>query len=175
MDQPRSPEVAAELVSRAAEDQRVRLTPLDQWNEETTAALRAVDSANTSALKQIIAEQGWPGIRLVGREAAAAAWLLAQHADADVDFQEHARDLLAQAVDAGDAEAQHLAYLTDRCLTGRGQPQVYGTQYIDNGDGTGLRPQPIADPDRLDARRAAVGLEPHADYDARMRSPDTGR
>ncbi|CNE57641.1 Uncharacterised protein [Mycobacterium tuberculosis] len=34
---------------------------------------------------------------------------------------------------------------------------------------TGFGPQPVEDPDRLDERRAAVGLRPMAEYDARMR------
>ncbi|WP_425473561.1 DUF6624 domain-containing protein [Streptomyces tailanensis] len=60
----------------------------------------------------------------------------------------------------GDASARHLAYLTDRVLVADGQPQLYGTQYTHEADGTELRPQPIADPERLDERRAAMGLEP---------------
>ncbi|MFC5148986.1 hypothetical protein [Streptomyces aureoversilis] len=48
-----------------------------------------------------------------------------------------------------------------------GQPQIYGTQYLTNAGE--LRPRPIEDPEQMDERRAAVGLEPHAGYDARMR------
>ncbi|MEU6520274.1 hypothetical protein [Streptomyces sp. NPDC046978] len=46
---------------------------------------------------------------------------------------------------------------------------MYGTQYTHEADGTSLRSQPIADPQHLDERRAAMGLEPHAEYDQRMR------
>jgi hypothetical protein len=49
---------------------------------------------------------------------------------------------------------------------------MYGTQYTDDGDGSNLRLQPVADPDRLDERRAAMGLEPAAAYDLRMRGLD---
>ncbi len=74
------------------------------------------------------------------------------------------------AVDAGEAPAWQLAYLTDRCRVAAGQPQVYGTQYDSDGFADNLRPYPIEDPEGLDARRAAVELEPHAEYDRRMRS-----
>lgn len=65
--------------------------------------------------------------------------------------------LLRVAVSVGDASARHLAYLTDRVLVADGQPQLYGTQYTHEADGMELRPQPIADPERLDERRAAMG------------------
>lgn len=48
-----------------------------------------------------------------------------------------------------------------------GRPQRYGTQFTQvAGD---LAPSPIEDPDDLDERRAAVGLPPFAEYEARMR------
>jgi hypothetical protein len=47
------------------------------------------------------------------------------------------------------------------------QPQLYGTQFtVTEGE---LVPSPIEDRERLDERRAAAGLEPFADYEARMR------
>jgi hypothetical protein len=49
-----------------------------------------------------------------------------------------------------------------------GQPQLYGTQFTAAGGGE-LAPHPIEDPERLDERRAEVGLEPFAAYEARMR------
>ncbi|OAR21983.1 hypothetical protein A8W25_30410 [Streptomyces sp. ERV7] len=48
-----------------------------------------------------------------------------------------------------------------------GQEQTYGTQYT-TVEGT-FGPYPVADPDDLDERRARAGLQPQAEYDARMR------
>jgi hypothetical protein len=48
------------------------------------------------------------------------------------------------------------------------RPQLYGTQFT-MMDGQ-VAPQPIEDPGHLDERRAAVGLEPFAEYEATMRS-----
>ncbi|ONK13303.1 DUF6624 domain-containing protein [Streptomyces sp. MP131-18] len=164
-------EIAAELVRRRNMDQEVRglLPGTRPWPAELLERLRIIDAENTAFLKRVVAMHGWPGITLVGAEAAEAAWLLAQHADADGGFQCHARELLAEAVACGDASAWHLAYLTDRCLVAQERPQLYGTQYFDNGDGAGMRPRPIAEIDKLDARRVEVGLGPHADHDAHMR------
>jgi hypothetical protein len=55
----------------------------------------------------------------------------------------------------------------DRVRVNAGRPRLYGTQ---NGMSVaGFGPQPIVCPDRLDERRAAVGLPPVAEYDAEMR------
>ena len=48
----------------------------------------------------------------------------------------------------------------------RGEPQVYGTQYLAR-DGE-LRLWTVRDPDQLDQRRAALGLPPEADNRARL-------
>lgn len=98
---------------------------------------------------------------LVG-DGASAAWLLVQHADDDAAFQERVLELMHGVVERGDADRSELAYLTDRVRVAHGRPQVYGTQFGRNV------PQPIEDPDQLDARRAAAGLEPFADYAARF-------
>ena len=52
-------------------------------DEDTIAAMQAVDLANTTRLREIVSADGWPGRSLVGTDGAHAAWLLAQHADPD--------------------------------------------------------------------------------------------
>jgi hypothetical protein len=95
--------------------------------------------------------------------------LLTQHADARPDFQRRCLDLLTAAVTAGEADPGHLAYLTDRVLRADGLPQRYGTQFWTDPDTGQLEPQPIEDPDHLNERRAAAGLEPFADYQRTIR------
>jgi hypothetical protein len=160
-------QLAAELRHRAERDQAAR-----HYTLETGAIgdLVEVDDDNLAWLKQIVEQYGWPGITLVGEQGSDDAWLLAQHADRDPDFQRSLLPLLQHAVNAGDAPPRHLAYLTDRVLVAAGEPQVYGTQYIEDPDGQTLRPHPVTDPDNLDARRATVGLEPAAAYDRRLRN-----
>ncbi|MFD8423528.1 DUF6624 domain-containing protein [Streptomyces sp. NPDC059466] len=159
-------ELAAELHLRAERDQAARHLAV---KTRDAREMRLIDADNTAWLKEVIFELGWPGIALVGERGADAAWLIAQHADLDPAFQRRALELLKAAVEAEDASPRHLAYLTDRVLVAAGGPQVYGTQYTDDGDGLNLRLQPVADPGGLDERRAALGLEPAAEYDQRMR------
>lgn len=162
--------VSVELLRCRADDQEVRslLPKAGAWPAELVELMRRVDADNTEALKRIIAEIGWPLRSVVGEGAAEGAWLIAQHTP-DPEFQIQARDLMAEAVARGEASPAHLAYLIDRCLVAQGREQLYGTQYVDTGDGLGWRLRPVSDPERLDERRAQVGLGPHADHDQRMK------
>lgn len=157
-----------ELLSRQARDQSMRHAMLFKYppgvpiEPDDLSRWRAVDTENTARMKEIIAEHGWPGRSLVDEDGALAAWLLVQHADEDVPFQQRCLELLRAAVAAGEASARHLAFLTDRVRLHEGRPQVYGTQ-LTMGDGK-LEPTDLEDPERVDARRAAVGLGPLAEY-----------
>ena len=158
-------ELSAELVQRSGRDQAARksLRPghgMAEWE----AVVAPVDRDNTARLREIVAQHGWPGHELVGRAGAHAAWLLAQHAPPDV--QEECLPLLRDAAARGDAGPVELAYLEDRVLMHRGEPQVYGTQYRER-DGV-LTLWTVRDPAGLDARRAALGLEPEAESRARL-------
>jgi hypothetical protein len=120
---------------------------------------KRVDAENTERLREILSNHGWPGTSLVGEQGALDAWLLAQHADHDPAFQRQALDLLADAVARGEAKPRELAYLTDRVRINEGREQVFGTQMRPDEDGVPV-PQPVEDRDRLDERRAEVGLGP---------------
>jgi hypothetical protein len=159
-------DLAAELHRRAEKDQAARRLAMETGDGREMCE---IDKDNTAWLSHTIDEHGWPGIALVGEQGAGEAWLLAQHADLAPAFQRRALALITAAVAVGDALQRHLAYLTDRVLVAAGEPQLYGTQYTNDADGSNLRQQPVADPDRLDERRAAMGLESAADYDRRMR------
>jgi hypothetical protein len=168
-------ELQRELLARSAEDQRVRrlvaFRPGEHQAvlpEDVAAEWKRVDHDNTRWLGQVLAGRGWPGWALAGEDGAAAAWLLAQHADDDPALQRAFLGALRIAVAAGDASPAHLAYLEDRVRMNTGQPQLYGTQFTVTE--TGFGPCPIADPGLLDERRAAAGLEPFAVYDAQMRA-----
>jgi hypothetical protein len=160
----------AELLARVAADQKPRMARMESLakpTREQIAAMMAIDRANAARMRQIITVHGWPGKSVVGEDGSHAAWLLVQHAPEDL--QEQALVLLTGAVRRGDASPGDLAYLTDRVRLHRGEPQLYGTQYR-YSPASGLALHEVEDPERLDERRAAVGLGPHAEYDAGMRA-----
>src|SRR6266478_4385914 len=59
--------------------------------------MAAVHEKNALRLRAIMAQIGWPRERLVGKRAADAAWLIAQHAIAHPEFQRSCLKLLAAA------------------------------------------------------------------------------
>lgn len=150
----------AELIEMARIDQEMRneSTETGEWDA-------SVDEHNTARLKQIIDEIGWPRISQVGFEAAQDAWLLAQHADADVAFQESCLIAIRQ-LSADEYQSSNLAYLEDRVRVNTGRPQLYGTQFM--GSGSDFDPRPIEDEAHVDERRAVVGLGPLDEYRAQM-------
>jgi hypothetical protein len=162
------PALRAELLEMLVQDQAVRtgIAPAgdDRTEQELFDAMGEVDTANKSRLSEIFDEHGWPGWALVGKDGSTAAWAIVQHADLDLDYQEHGLTLLQAAVDAGDASKGDLAYLTDRVLVAKGEPQVYGTQWSPNAEGEWFPRTPIADEANVDARRADAGLGTIAEY-----------
>jgi len=129
------------------------------------ARLMEMDSDNAAWLTTIVDQIGWPGHSLVGEDGAHAAWLLAQHADLDPAFQRRCLELMWLAVERGEASPVDLAHLTDRVLLASGEPQLYGTQ-VTVQEGQYL-PARLQDPETVDARRAAVGLDPIAAHPGR--------
>jgi hypothetical protein len=161
----RDKQLRDELLALMQEDQAVRKAAIANMKDPAVQArMKEVDRKTTARLKEVIAKQGWPGTSLVGEEAAHAAWLLVQHADADRAFQKQCLALIEKAADAGDAAKVDYAYLYDRVAVAENRPQRYGTQY---GDG---KPAPIEDEAHVDERRKAIGLGTMAEYDAQMRA-----
>ena len=127
-----------------------------------SVAMAERDYENTELLKSIVVQQGWPRISEFGAGGASAAWLLAQHADADPIFQLEALKKMEPLVPTGEVSKQDYAYLYDRIflkLTGR---QRYGTQASCT---KGARvPQPLENSAGVDALRHEMGLPSEAEY-----------
>ncbi|MFJ4973018.1 DUF6624 domain-containing protein [Streptomyces sp. NPDC088755] len=159
--EPLRPDLARELIARATKAAARRAKRVrNQLDAVQLGQDRHADHVDTKVLRRVLAEHDWPGHRLVGAEAARAAWSLALHADDDADFQRAAATLLERAVQDGDARVQHWAHLYDRTLVNSGRPQEFGTQLVLTT--TGVELSPVRAFDSLDQRRASVGLSPIA-------------
>ncbi|MGW1836221.1 DUF6624 domain-containing protein [Streptomyces sp. BBFR2] len=158
--------LAVELTDMAAADHRSAVHANSDDPAEQLA-WRRLTARHGDRLGEIMDTCGWPTAALVGEEAARAAWLIAQHADRQLDIQRRALHLLEQAVAAGEAAPRDLAFLRDRTRVNEGRAQLYGTQIAGVRDGAPI-PWPCEEPDRMDELRAAVGIEPFDTYVARF-------
>jgi len=142
--------LADKINQMAARDQKMRKDAHQsgKWDEK-------IDRNNTAALKEIVAQYGWPTEELVGSEASHNAWLLAQHADHDHEFQKQVLGMLTQK--------REIAYLTDRILVAEGKEQEFGTQFQSDGKG-GWELYPIRDQAKINARRNEYELETLEEY-----------
>lgn len=149
--------LAKTLLDMAEADSFMRNKAID----DAAAWDSSLDKKHTAALKRIVQQHGWPTISLVGKKASRAAWLLAQHADHDTGFQQACLKLM-KAVPEDEVARSDIAYLEDRVLVAKGQPQLYGTQFFD--DGRGLQSRPIINRRNLAKRRKSMGLTSFASY-----------
>ncbi|MFJ8646272.1 DUF6624 domain-containing protein [Streptomyces sp. NPDC093546] len=157
---------AQELTAMAAADHRASVHANSDDPAEQLA-WRRLTVRHGDRLNEIMDEYGWPTADMVGEEAARAAWLIAQHADRQLDVQRRALRLMQQAVSAGSAGPRELAFLRDRTLVNEGRKQIYGTQIAGVKDGAPV-PWPCEEPERVDELRAEVGIEPFDAYVAKF-------
>ncbi|MFJ3296027.1 DUF6624 domain-containing protein [Streptomyces bacillaris] len=158
--------LAEELTAMAAADQQSS-AHANSADPAEQLAWRRITARHGDRLGQIMAEYGWPTADRVGEEAARAAWLIAQHADRQLDVQRRALQLMQQAVSAGTAGLRELAFLRDRTRVNEGREQTYGTQIAGVKDGAPV-PWPCEEPERMDELRAEVGIEPFDEYVAKF-------
>jgi len=159
-----------ELAVRASADQALR-TRLDFSRMEDPAQQKLaqqmgiVDRANTARLKVLFERCGFPDKDRHGERAQGDAWLLVQHADHDVAFQKSTLSLLEKmAAQRGEPIRPSFAYLADRVAVAEGKPQLYGTQLTWQGNPCNAEFSPMDDRQKVEARRAALGMPPLDDY-----------
>lgn len=144
-----------ELLKMVKHDQEVRISK----KEENISKL---DKGHTKRLKEIITQNGWPGVSLVGIEGSIAMWVLIQHQDHLPNFQKDCLTLLKKSADIKEARLQDYAYLLDRVNMNHSMPQIYGTQWKKENGKFSL--YPVEDMENLDNRRLEVGLGPFIKY-----------
>lgn len=120
------------------------------------------DSVDLIKVTRILDEHGWVGPDKVGSQANQTLFLVIQHADLKTQLKY--LPVMREAVKKGNARGNALALLEDRALIRQGKKQIYGSQIAMNQETHEYYVSPLDDPDRVDERRASVGLGPIADY-----------
>lgn len=160
----RPADLRRELLALAAEDRRVRAELVEEGTlfDGYHPRMEAVHRHNAAYLAAALDRHGWPGAALVGADGADAAWLIAQHAIGEPAFQRRCLAALEIAAERGEVPRWQPAMLEDRIRVFEGRAQRYGTQLQVTEDGAVI-PHTIEDPDGVEERRRAVGLEPLAE------------
>lgn len=149
-------EIVAELGRRKVADQAVRLDPAMRPQQAP------VDADNTAYLLRLIQEVGWIDAGRFGRDAAGAAFLIAQHAG-DLSLLLAILPLVEADARAGRVDASHYASMYDRVQVMQAEPQRYGTQLGQNDKGE-MVVLPLQDRARVEEFRKDLGLPPLTVY-----------
>jgi hypothetical protein len=151
-----------ELLAMREEDLRVRQELLDanELGGAYVPRMEAVHIKNAARLRELIAHHGWPAEDIAGKDGAEAAWLIAQHAVGEPEFQHQVLSLLNACAKEKRIPAWHAAYLEDRIAMQEGRPQRFGSQWMDDPRDGRIRPWTLADPGHVNELRASVGLGP---------------
>ncbi|MFC5343497.1 DUF6624 domain-containing protein [Brevundimonas staleyi] len=124
-------------------------------------AVEALDRENQTALLGMVPSEGWFTRNRYGPEASRAAFLIVQHSNPDL--WRRFLPALEPLVATGEIGGLEYAQMFDRLRQAEEKPQYYGTQvgcrYGTNVWSTGE----IEDEANVDARRAALGIEPLAE------------
>lgn len=145
--------IAKEINKMAEEDQKAR----ELFSKDTGK----IDAKNNERMREIINDIGYPTISKVGKQASFNSWLIIQHSP-DLEFQIKCLDLMEKEPE--DINPQNTAYLKDRILMHKKEPQIYGTQLVKNSETGKLELYPVKDLDNVDNLRRSIGLEPVGEY-----------
>lgn len=125
--------------------------------EAVNRKVAETDLELTRELKEIVAQSGWPIIRLVGAEASSAATIMLVHSP-DKEFQRRMLPELEALFAKDQIIGSDLAVLIDNLLIEDGKPQRFGTKFeVVNGEAV-LGPVEDPDPKHLDELRARYML-----------------
>lgn len=163
-----NPALRLELLSLVERDQNVRnemiAAGVDHASKDVMSRMDAIDRENTSRMKSIIKQYGWPSATLVGWDGTEAAFILVQHADPI--SHKSLLPLILKEYKAGNVSGPNYALFIDRVLVEDGKPQIYGTRAKPFDQWQREEPglYPIKDEANVDKRRAKIGLSPLAEY-----------
>lgn len=127
------------------------------WYYPLGAMKQRIVRENFQTLKTLINAYGWPKYSQVGTLAADAPLLVINHHESD-SVRKAYLPVIKQACLEGEGSCLEYAKIQDRILVNDGNPQLYGMQFRYTATRQ-LEPFPILDPEHVDARRKAIGLE----------------
>lgn len=112
---------------------------------------------NEKKVKRILNKYGWPTKEMAGERGNWTICNVIQHSDNKVRLQY--LPMMRQAVKDNKLEPRFLVRAEDRIATERGDLQIYGGQMKYYPETKSFNLWPILDPENIDKRRTAIGLD----------------
>lgn len=145
-------------------DQQLRYKKVQAKNDSLLKSINRqimqADANNQQRAKEIIRQYGWPTMLQIGKDGQNNLWLVVQHADNDVLFQQATLYEMEKWKGTTQLNHENYAFLYDRVKCNLNYKQLYGTQVIwaQNGQASGFRP--VTEEANVNERRKAMGLQP---------------
>src|SRR5690606_4742958 len=155
--------VQDQIAAGVPSDEDKRSKGVEKAWEDFTIIKDSIFKSNHKEVKSIYEKYGFLGFDKVGEQGAHDFWLLVQHFDFDVEFQEEILKKMKKEVRRKNANPNDYAYLQDRVNVNNGEKQIFGTQVEYKND---MRIYPkigLIDSVNVDKRRAEYRLEPLID------------
>ena len=155
--------IKKDLEKRYQEDQKLQIwdSTKDQfktYRDSMELSLKNVCIKNLEAAKSYFKDYGFPGIKENCAQTALHFWLIVQHGDHDVDFQNSVLIAMEKQLTTDNASTRNYAYLYDRVQKNKNKPQLYGTQIV--YDEAGLpKVYNLENPNLVNDKRKKMGLE----------------
>lgn len=151
-----------DLKSMFVQDQK-----LQDWDSNRLDDKKYVDSMNiqldnlirrnTEVVRGYNKDYGYPKIKKNGEKTERYFWLIVQHSDHDLIFQEKVLKEMKKNVRSGNATKQNYALLYDRVKKNKKLPQLYGTQV--EYSGWDVVPYKLEHPEKVEQLRRKMGLD----------------
>ena len=162
------PALRKEINRLARQDQKLRYKSAQAKNkteqQQINRLIQQADAQNQTRAKEIFKHYGFPGIDAIGKDGQNNLWLIIQHADQDVLFQQEVLADMKTKFHTGQISQVCYAFLYDRVQCNLNYKQSYGTQVVWTGSGEASGFRPILEEDRADERRKELGMEPLSVY-----------
>ena len=123
---------------------------------------KKISDQNFSKMTSLIKKHGWPTYSMVGKLAADAPLLVINHLEGE-EMRIKYLPQIKEACLQKEGSCMEFAKINDRILVNTGKLQIYGMQFRYNSKRQ-LEPFPIKDPEYVDQKRIAIGLEPIKKY-----------
>jgi hypothetical protein len=124
--------------------------------------MKTQDEENIKTVSGIIDKYGWPGEPRIGAQNSYTLFTVIQNSD--FNTQEKYTSVMEKAVKEGTLSAHHFAQFVDRRALVQHKQQIYGTQLKGDMQSGKYIFAPIADEEKVNERRTAIGLSPLEQY-----------